>query len=379
MKAHAILSPSGAHRWLACPGSVAANANKPWEQSVYALEGTTAHALLEVCLRLDVDPEAYVGKVLQKGHMAITEDMVDAVGYGIDYVKAYLVDNPLAIVRIESPVYPAALLGVGDEVIWGTPDIRILNFPKEHVTIDYKHGAGKSVAVKNNDQIRIYHAGGRVEGGVYRKYRSVVIQPRLRGRKPVQEATLTDKELMQWLDGTVKPIIPIALSDDAPRNPGAWCHFCHADGRCDAQLKKAFEMAKQEFGKVVRNPKDVTPAQLAIYLDDLPMVETAIKALKEHATRVLHAGVKVPGYAPGWTTARREWVDEEKLVAALKRKKVDLKDIYEVVVRSPAKMEDLLKEKGVIPRKKRGEAPPPTILDDHIGYKEQNKTYTKVG
>ena len=48
---HAILSPSASHRWLVCPGSVEANIGKPWTQSVFALEGTSAHALLEVCLR----------------------------------------------------------------------------------------------------------------------------------------------------------------------------------------------------------------------------------------------------------------------------------------------------------------------------------------
>ena len=41
-KAHAILSPSAAARWLKCPASVAMTASMPEETSPYALEGSIA-------------------------------------------------------------------------------------------------------------------------------------------------------------------------------------------------------------------------------------------------------------------------------------------------------------------------------------------------
>ena len=46
-KAHAILSPSAAARWLKCPASVAMTASMPEETSPYALEGSIAHAVAE--------------------------------------------------------------------------------------------------------------------------------------------------------------------------------------------------------------------------------------------------------------------------------------------------------------------------------------------
>ena len=43
MSQHALLSPSSAHRWLACPASVAASAGLQDTPSEHAVVGTVAH------------------------------------------------------------------------------------------------------------------------------------------------------------------------------------------------------------------------------------------------------------------------------------------------------------------------------------------------
>lgn len=379
---HALLSPSAAHRWLACPGSVQANADKAWEQSIYALEGTSAHALLEVCLRTHSDPEGFLGKTLgTDGNggklMPVDEMMVDAVGYALDYVRGYLATNKGAILRIEDPVYPGKLLGLKPHSLcWGTPDIQLLLPGVECVTVDYKHGIGIPVAVKDNDQIRLYHLGSRHEYGRYRRYRSVVIQPRVPKRKPVQEHSFTDKELLAWAEDVVKPVIPIALSDNAPRSAGDHCRYCAQEGKCPAQLKQAFEKAGKEFGKAAANPKGITPAEMAKYLDQVGMVENAIKALKEHATRVAHAGVKIPGYVPSWTNQRRIWRDEEEAVEALGKLGLTKREKYSVELLSPRKVEDLLKVKGII-QLRRGQKRPPSPLEDLVAFTDANPSIAK--
>ena len=45
MAEHAKLSASGSKKWLNCPGSVAFEKEFPDEESEFAKEGTTAHAL----------------------------------------------------------------------------------------------------------------------------------------------------------------------------------------------------------------------------------------------------------------------------------------------------------------------------------------------
>jgi len=245
---HAKLSSSASHRWLVCLGSVEANMGKPWEQSVHALEGTSAHALLEVCLRLGADPETFFGDTLEPGHMTVDEGMTDGVGYALDYVKAYVTNNPDTKVLVEHAVAFGPAIGCKATEAFGTSDVILDNYPREVVVMDYKHGIGISVSVKDNSQLLLYALGMREQRGRYQRYRNVVVQPRLAKRKPVQEApALTDAQLLKWADTVVKPVVPVALGKNAPRVAGAHCRYCAANGNCQAQYDLVMKKAQEEF------------------------------------------------------------------------------------------------------------------------------------
>lgn len=375
---HALIGPSSAHRWLECPGSIHANSDKPWEQNEFALEGTTAHGLLETSLRIGCSPDEFIDQTLEAGHMPISEEMANAVGFAMDFVRGYMASNPKATLHIENPVYPAKLLGVRNTVIWGTPDIQLSVPGQELVTVDYKHGVGIPVSVKENPQIKLYHLGKRVEHGPYRRYRSVVIQPRIPKRKPIQEAVLADKDLMHWADNTVRPAIMLALTEDAPRKAGDWCRYCYASGNCPAQMKQVFEKAAKEFGKAQASPKALAPAEIAKYMNMVGMVEEAVNSLKAVAIKAVHAGVPIPGWEATWTNARRVWRDEEAANAVLQKLGLATKERYEVELLSPSKAEKVLQAKGTIPRPKRGQPRPQTALDDVVAYTEQNPSIRKA-
>lgn len=249
---HSKIGCSSAHRWLACPGSIRRNWDAPKTSNEYALRGTSAHALLEICLRLEVAPARFLGLVLDAGLYPVDEDMVDGIQYVLDYVAEYMAANPGTVLLIERTVYPSTALDIDKDLLFGTPDVQLCNFPHELVTVDYKHGVGVKVAVQDNAQIKLYHLGRAAERGRYRRYRSVVVQPRVPKRKPIQEATLTHAKLTAWAKDTVRPTIHIGLAGDAPLKAGDHCFFCASKQGCPARHEEKQARAAAEFGKLAK-------------------------------------------------------------------------------------------------------------------------------
>lgn len=373
---HAVLSPSASHRWLVCPGSVEANRNRPFETNKYSIEGTSAHTLLEVCLILDDEPEGYKGVILEKDLFPVDDDMINGVGYALDWVRGYMANNPTAKLFIEYSVNYDVAIGTDAKTGFGTADVIIDNRPKEIVAFDYKHGIGITVDVKDNTQLLLYLAGYREEAGKAKNYRKVVCQPRARKRKPINEASVNDAQLTAWLNKKVIPIVPIALGENAPRVAGDHCQYCVADGNCVAQYETVMEGAKKEFS--VSDPKSLSPAQIAKVLNALEKITAIGKAVTEHATRLAHAGVEIPGYEKDFSTPHRKWEDEEKANKVLTGLGLTPKERYSVTLITPTEAEKVLTVKGVIAKPKRGESKLKTPLDKIITRGERKPTIAKL-
>lgn len=257
--AHAVLSPSGSDRWLACPGSISACSGIPERPaSKYAAEGTAAHSLLETCLVLDQDPEEFIGLEIEPGWF-VTEEMAAAVGAAVDWVRETMAEMPSLRLHTESRVKPGPLLGLDNGECEGTADI-ILEDGRLCIVADFKYGAGVYVEVKDNSQIKLYAAGARERNGKpFFKYRIVVIQPRNYGQngRPVREAHISETDLAHWLMKTVKPAAHAALKPDAPRHAGVHCRWCGAAGTCRTFARHAAACAATEFGALLDPTEDV--------------------------------------------------------------------------------------------------------------------------
>ena len=181
--AHAKLSPSGAHRWMACPGSVVLEADYPDEGSSYAREGSAAHELAAIVLEEDDDTAAnYIGKRVEfyDGDepvlWEVTEDMARHVDDYVKLVREYAQGGTLMVEQ---------RLGIGhitgEEGAKGTSDVVIVK-GGELIVMDLKFGMGVKVDAAENPQLQLYALGALNEFDMLADFHTITMvihQPRL--------------------------------------------------------------------------------------------------------------------------------------------------------------------------------------------------------
>lgn len=307
MSDHARLSCSAAHRWTACPGSPALEAQFPRSESVYAAEGTTAHALLETALLLG-EPQALKCLALVPG---ATEEMAETLQPVIDWVLTRLAEG--GELFLERKVDPGQALGRGD--LWGTADILIFERDRQHLLVcDLKFGAGFAVEVEDNPQLRLYGLGAvALADYPVERVTLAVLQPRApHADGPVRLVELTRAEL----DAFAAEIGAAAAqtdADDAPLVAGEHCRFCRAAGGCSALADYSLAIAREAF-RAVDAP--LTPERIGYLLGEADTVRGWLKALEDHALTLARTGTEIPGWKLANRRGNRAWIDAD---AALPR------------------------------------------------------------
>lgn len=261
LPAHAPYSSSGSARWLACPGSLKAEAaatrGKPRETNFYADEGTVAHELLQTCTRLHVDAMELVGNTitLPNGFSLVVDDkMAVAVSVVADYIRNFTAEHRGRVhdYHAEVTCVWGPLAGLKPEHGFGTADI-VMEAGKHLIVLDYKHGMGNVVRAKTNSQLMLYHAGwAHLSGKRYSRHTCVVVQPRAwakRGR-PVDEWSFNGAHLERWMEETVAPAVEESKKPDPERNAGAHCKYCAAAGTCKAYSSTVHAKAAKVFTMV---------------------------------------------------------------------------------------------------------------------------------
>jgi hypothetical protein len=350
MSAHAKLSPSGAHRWMRCPGSLTLEQGFPDTSSRFSAEGTLAHDVASLCLIESLDPHTLVGheQTVDGFDFVVAEDMAAHVADYIKLVREYAEGGTLLI---EKRVDFSRAVDVPES--FGTSDAIILR-DDELIVIDLKYGMGVRVDATDNEQLQLYALGALNDFGYLADFTMVTMvihQPRL---NHVSEWTITTEQLQAFAEDARLAAVE-ALDHEAPRFEAGekQCRFCKAKAVCPA-LRDVVSGAVSgpatlaDFGDLVPVTVNAeTPAdRLAMDMAKVELVEQWCKGVRAEVERRLLAGKPVEGYK--LVTGRkgnRAWSDAAE-VERLMKKSFRLRDddVYDKVLISPTAAEKLLKD-----------------------------------
>jgi len=345
--AHASFGASNAKRRMACPGSLNAEAKFPDTSSPFAELGTAAHELGEYCLENDIDDVfTMLGRTFND-HV-VDDNMASAVQVYVDYVNSVFEQESPALLRLEQRFSLEAL--DPPMPMFGTSDCTIYGKAMQNLwVIDYKHGQGVAVDVEDNAQLKYYALGAVLKIGDRAPIRNIftaIVQPRAPHAKGlIRTHRYTRDEILDFGTDLIDAA-HAATKPDAPLIAGDHCKFCKAAGTCSALRNNALAVAQDEFG-VVRSIEDLTPEEVANYMDKIPLLEEWIKSIRRHAHTMLETGQTLPGFKLVEKRPTRRWKNEEELLAWAATEGLEDDDIYDKKLKSPSQIEKVVGKKNV--------------------------------
>lgn len=304
---HALLSASGAHRWLNCTPSARLESDEPESTSAAAEQGTAAHALAEHKLRraLKQRSKRPVSAWIDDEMETLTDDYVSFVQEHISIAQETCGDPQVLIEqRLDfSHVVPGSF-GTGDCVIIAEPTLQI---------IDLKYGQGVLVEAVNNPQLMLYALGALHAFGSLYDIETVsvtIYQPR---RANVDTWEISVAELEQWAETEVKPKAELASAGEGEFCPGSWCQFCRIAPTCRARAEANLQLAKLEFVP----PAELSDAEIADVLTRIPQLKTWASDVEAYAlSKAVNQGVVFEGFKLVAGRSVRKYTSEKDVAAA---------------------------------------------------------------
>ncbi len=334
-RAHALLSASGAHRWLKCTPSARLEDTLPERTSEYAEEGRLAHELAELRLRKHfIEPmgvRKFNNRVKKfKENPLWQDEMLKHTETYLEYLKGVSMDfSSQPYVAVEKKLNFSTYVPEG----FGTGDCIMIHGSILYV-VDFKYGKGVPVSAENNVQMMLYALGAYAEYLLLypiTEVRMVIVQPRL---DSISEWVITVDDLLAW-GNVIKPIAQTAFAGEGEFAVGEHCKFCRAKSLC---------RARAEFNTGLEEYKDLKPPLIS----NVEVGELLIKAkdlakwaadLEEYALSACLQGEEVPGWKAVHGRSSRKFTDMDAAFKILMENDIEEAILYERKPLTLAKVE----------------------------------------
>lgn len=316
MAKHALLGASSAERWLNCTPSARLCEKLEDTSSVYAEEGTLAHKIGELQLKLalkQITKRQYNSEINEiKKHELYYEGMLDEVedysNYVLEQYNAACAKTKDALIFLEEHLdyssYVPEGFGTGDCIIIADGELEV---------VDLKFGKGIEVSPINNAQFKLYALGAYEKYGfIYgiNKITVTVAQVRLNN---IASWTITADMLEAWAENELKEKAKLAYEGKGEQVPGAWCTFCKIKATCRARAEANLNF----YNSRNKEPHLLGIAEIAEILKQADDIEKWAKEIKQYALDEALKGTKYPGWKLVEGRSNRVIDDEDALANIL--------------------------------------------------------------
>lgn len=355
---HARLSMSRLPRIIQCPGSVPlyedyCEKEGPQEEksSAAANEGTYLHEVTEDHLTREVY------EVVTRLHEDPTKhrDFKSWVEENLQWVWAiratHRPKDPLFVEYLETKV---SLKGYCEELnnplleeSEGTCDYM---FVTDHGTTlnvtDWKYGHG--LVYPDSEQLLGYAAAALKSLPSQYNIQKVVThigQPRAEDDCH-KSAEFTIQDIIRWVKFTLSPALEQTLIRPYILNPSdKACQFCPMKVRCSARRDLNLIAAQKAFAVYAQMPGVLNLDEIAEALEVFEGIAKYKNDLLKFAYNELTSGRPFPGRKIVQKGGRRAWTDEQKTAAVLEEQGIELEEVSEVKMLSPAGVEKVIGKK----------------------------------
>jgi len=360
MSAHALLSPSAAHRWLNCTPAPRLEETLPERTSTYAEEGTLAHSVSELAAQKQftvMNKRTFNTRLkkLKANPLWDAEMLATAEIYKEHLNELYMQFEHAPYIALEVKVdfsdWAPEAFGTCDCIMIGGDEL---------IVTDYKHGKGVPVSAEMNPQMLLYALGALalyrpIYGNKIQKVSIYIDQPRLNNYSGY---SLTAYELLAWGEDVVKPKAAIAFAGLGEYVPGDWCKFCRAKAQCRARA--GTHTALEDFKDALlpdnapvegwtpggEAPPLLTDAEVGDLLVRGKTLADWYKSLEEYALAACLNGVTIPGWKAVEGRSNRAWTDQDKALETILAAGHPRELVYDSVPKTLAQLEKLVGTKA---------------------------------